>query len=322
MLVENKMFFLNKVELDKKFKILRTEYQKLGISEELRGWSWDSPPIEPPIRNATFSVSDIAARYCATLRDIYLKRVKNIKPPLNIKTFEGIIYHNIATKTVTIVKSILFKKGLIGGAELIDELFPYANSLCEEIILKANEVVRGINEDNIEDIKKKALIFYRYLIIQAASQINTISSKFPHIDIDSLVSQAIPPIVERKIDGSLVGLSKELSVDIYTPAYAIADIKTGEIRDFHKYAPTGYALAIEADEEIAVNYGIIIYIKLSKEIFVPIIRTKCFVISDEIRKEFLEIRDNAFEIINNAYDPGKPPVCPDYCPYYPICKEV
>lgn len=316
------MFFLNKVEIDKKFRLLRNEYQTFGISEELRGWNWNNPPIEPPIKNVALSVNDIAARYCSTLRDIYLKKVKNIKPPPNIKMLEGIIYHNVATKTVTVVKSILFKRGLIGGAELIDELFPYANSLCKEIISKAIENFGEINEYDIKDIKKKALIFYRYLIVQAASQINIISSKFPHIDVDSLVNQAIPPIVERKIDGGLVGLSKELSVDIYTPAYAIADIKTGEIREFHKYAPTGYALAIEADEEIAVNYGIIIYIKLLKERFVPIVRTKCFVISDEIRKEFLEIRDEAFEIINNSYDPGKPSLCPDYCPYYLVCKEI
>jgi CRISPR-associated protein Csa1 len=316
------MFFLNKIELDRKFKILRSEYQKLGISEELRGWNWNNPPIEPPIRDITVGVSDIAARYCTTLRDIYLKKVKNIKPPPSIKMFEGIVYHDIATKTVTIVKSIIFKRGLVGGAELINELFPNADLLCEEIISKIGENMEETNEYNIKDIKKKALIFYKYLIVQAASQINIISSKFPHIDIDSLVNQAIPPIVERKIDGSLIGLSKELSVDIYTPAYAIADIKTGEVREFHKYALAGYALAIEADDESAVNYGIIIYIKLLTERSVPIIRTKYFVVSDEIRREFLEIRDEAFKIVNNAYDPGKPLICPDYCPYYLICKET
>ncbi|MEM1554903.1 MAG: type I-A CRISPR-associated protein Cas4/Csa1, partial [Thermoproteota archaeon] len=144
-------------------------------------------------------------------------------------------------------------------------------------------------------------------------------SKFPHIDVDSLVNQAVPPIVERKVDGSLIGLSKELSVDVYTPAYAVADIKTGEVRDFHPYAPTGYALALEADEEVAVNFGMIIYVKLTPQRPVPTINTKLFLIGDELRREFLEIRDEAFEIVANARDPGKPTVCPDYCPYYPVC---
>ncbi|MEM3573767.1 MAG: CRISPR-associated protein Cas4, partial [Nitrososphaeria archaeon] len=85
------MFFLNKSDLDKKFKILRTELQRLGISEELRGWSWQSPPVEPPSRSLFFGVGDLAARYCKTLRDIYLKRVENIKPPPNLKMFEGIV---------------------------------------------------------------------------------------------------------------------------------------------------------------------------------------------------------------------------------------
>ncbi|MGQ9691120.1 MAG: CRISPR-associated protein Cas4 [Thermoproteota archaeon] len=39
----------------------------------------------------------------------------------------------------------------------------------------------------------------------------------------------------------------------------------GEIRGFHEYAPTGYALAIEADEETAVNFGMVIYVKLPKK---------------------------------------------------------
>lgn len=33
------MFFINKLDLDKKIKILRGEFQRLGVSEGLRGWS-------------------------------------------------------------------------------------------------------------------------------------------------------------------------------------------------------------------------------------------------------------------------------------------
>ncbi|MGQ9777916.1 MAG: CRISPR-associated protein Cas4, partial [Thermodesulfobacteriota bacterium] len=90
------MFFLNKVDIDKRFKLLRAELQSLSISEELRGWNWQSPPVEPPSKNIFFGVSDLAARYCETLRDVYLKRVENIKPPPSLKMFEGIVYHGVA----------------------------------------------------------------------------------------------------------------------------------------------------------------------------------------------------------------------------------
>lgn len=315
------MFFLNKSDLDKKFKILRAELQNLNISEELRGWNWQNPPIEPLSREILFGVGDLAARYCETLRDIYLKKVQNIKPLPNIKMFDGIVYHAIASDAIIKVKSLIFKKGIISGASIIEELLPKSNEAIENAIQKAIFSIGKPDEKDIDLTKRKAISFYKFLIIQAAAQINNYLSKFPHIDIDSLINQAIPPIVERKIDGSLIGLAKELSVDIYTPAYAIADLKTGEIRKFHKYAPTGYALAIEADEEIEANFGIIIYIKLSLEKEVPIIQTKCFIISDALRREFLEIRDEALEIVENARDPGKPSICPDYCPYYSICKN-
>ncbi|MBO3800622.1 MAG: type I-A CRISPR-associated protein Cas4/Csa1 [Candidatus Brockarchaeota archaeon] len=313
------MFFLNRIDLDKRFKILRADLQSLGISEELRGWNWQSPPIEPPSRSMFFGVGDLAARYCKTLRDIYLKKVENIKPPPNLKMFEGIVYHGVATDAVTKVKSLLFEKGLIGGADIVEELMPSVPNACERLTWDALNTVGRLEDKDIETVKKKARSFYRFLLVQAASQVNLILTKFPHIDVDSLVNQAIPPIVERKVDGSLVGLSKELSADVYTPAYAVADLKTGEVRDFHPYAPTGYALAIEADEETAVNFGMIIYVRLSTQRPVPTIHTKCFLIGDELRREFLEIRDEAFEIVANARDPGKPAVCPDYCPYYPVC---
>jgi len=313
------MFFLDKADLDKRFKILRNELQNLDISEELRGWSWQSPPIEPPARDIFFGVGDLAARYCKTLRDIYLKRIENIKPPPNLKMFEGIVYHGVAADAVTKVKSLLFEKGIIGGINIIGDLMPGVGNTCERIIWEALNTLGKLEEKDVETVRRKANSFYKYLLVQAASKVDLILSKFPHIDVDSLVNQAVPPIVERKIDGSLIGLSKELSADVYTPAYAVADLKTGEIRDFHPYAPTGYALAIEADEETAVNFGMIIYVKLSPHRPVPTIQTKTFLIGDELRREFLEIRDEAFEIVGNARDPGKPGVCPDFCPYYAVC---
>ncbi|MEM2642500.1 MAG: CRISPR-associated protein Cas4, partial [Thermoproteota archaeon] len=72
------MFFLSKTDLDKRFKLLRNEFKSLGISEDLRGWNWQSPPVEPPSRSLFFGVGDLAARYCKTLRDVYLKRVENV----------------------------------------------------------------------------------------------------------------------------------------------------------------------------------------------------------------------------------------------------
>jgi CRISPR/Cas system-associated exonuclease Cas4 (RecB family) len=33
-------------EVEKRIKVMRKELEKFGISEELRGYSWDSPPVD------------------------------------------------------------------------------------------------------------------------------------------------------------------------------------------------------------------------------------------------------------------------------------
>ncbi|MEM3382790.1 MAG: type I-A CRISPR-associated protein Cas4/Csa1 [Nitrososphaerales archaeon] len=314
------MFFLSRSDLDKKFKQLRLELQSVGISDELRGWSWENYPVSSPHKGLLLSVSELASRYCDTFRDIYLRRVECKLPPPSLKMFEGIVYHFIASESTVRVKKFIFDKGLVSGSDLIEALLPQSKSIAEMAIENTESNIGKIDDNIAFNVLNKASKLYRFLIVQAASQLDRALTKFPHIDVDSLINLAIPPIVERKVDGSLIGLSKELSVDIYAPAYAVADIKTGEVRNFHKYALTGYALALEADEETAVNFGLTIYVRMEEDRPVPTIHIKHYLISDELRREFLEIRDEAFEIVMNKRDPGKPSTCPSFCPYYQVCN--
>jgi CRISPR-associated protein Csa1 len=45
-----------------------------------------------------------------------------------------------------------------------------------------------------------------------------------------------------------------------------------------------------------------------------------YFIGDELRREFIEMRDEAINVIHNNMDPGKPPTCPSYCIYYNVCN--
>jgi CRISPR-associated protein Csa1 len=165
---------------------------------------------------------------------------------------------------------------------------------------------------------RECINLYRFLIVQAGAKLDMALAKYPHSDADGLLSVAVPPVTERKVDGTLVGLAGELSVDIYTPFNAIADLKTGEIRSFHPYTAAGYALAIEAEENFPVDYGFVVYLRMEGE--VPTFRLRYFVVGDELRREFLEIRDEAYEIVSSGRDPGMPARCPTYCPYHPVCR--
>ena len=312
------MFFVNKADLDKRVRLMRGRLREVGVSDDLRGWSWDRPPVGPPYGDILLSVSELAGRYCETLRDVYLRRVLRLRVPFSIKLFDGLVLHRVASETLTLVKKTLYSRGVISGADLIEELLPRAKETCERALRAGLRLGRPSDEE-LRASLKKAMRLYRFLVVQAGSQLDMVLSKFPHAELDSVISQAVPPIVERRVDGSLVGLSRELSVDIYMPAYAIIDLKTGEMRPFHKYALAGYALALEADEEIEVNYGFVIYLGVEPDKPHIKIRIKSVLINDEVRREFLDIRDEALRIVDAGLDPGMPPRCPSYCPFFSVC---
>ena len=305
------------MDLDRKFRVLRKEFEVRGVSEELRGWSFENPPVQPPGEAYMLSVSELAGRYCSVMRDLYLRKVLKVKLPPSIKLVRGLTFHKICYFTLFEVKRMIFDRERASGFDIVEELLPKDYDVLKTSLAEAEKAVGEVSKDEKAQLESEALSLYRFLVIQAAARVDSALSKYPHATPDSIVNVAVPPVVERKVDGSLVGLSSELSVDIYTPYNAVADLKTGEVRSFHPLTAAGYALALEAEENIPVNYGLIIYVHVMDG--VPRFRLKCFTVSDELRREFLELRDEAYELLVLGKDPGKPPRCPSYCPYYKVC---
>lgn len=313
------MLILDKSDVDKRLKLLRQELYQRPVSEELRGWNYDKPPIQPFSENIKFGVGELAARYCETLRDIYLKRVLKITPPANIKMITGIALHEIIKNVFLEVKKFIYNNPDTAGLDLLNELIIKNTEIAENSISKAEHAISKLESYDKAELFKKCVSTYNFLIIQAAAVYDQTLSKFRFAEADSIVNIAVPPVAERKVDGSLIGLSGELSVDVYTPFNAIMDIKTGEIRNFHPLTAAGYALALECSENTPVDFGFIVYLKFDRQI--PAFITKYFIVSDELRREFIDIRDEASDIVENGSDPGMPTKCPDYCPYYQICHK-
>jgi len=188
-----------------------------------------------------------------------------------------------------------------------------------ESLLTGYRVQDYLNEGDTLELRRELESLYDYIILQAAARLDRILSEVTRIpDVESIIAKAVSMDVERLVNGRLLGLSHELRVDIFTDKRVVVDIKTGEIRDFHKYTLAGYALAIESDLEIPIDYGIITYLSVDEGIVK--IKNMVYFIGDELRREFLEIRDEAFNIIHSNMDPGKPSSCPSYCIYYSVCN--
>jgi len=309
------VFFADPLELDRALRQLRSIYG--GVSDELRGWNWSNDILSPPLEGVYLGVSEVANRYCPTYRDIYLRRVLGRPAPYTYKTVRGWIYHAISSKTVQEVKSTLYLKGLCSGAELFQELSGRRDEILDSIF-KKYAASRYLNEREMEELRREAEALYSFLILQASARLDRILSEVKRPELESVLAKAVPMDVERLVNGRLLGLSQELRVDLFTERRIVVEIKTGDVRPFHKYVLAGYALAIESDLEIPIDYGIVSYL-WSDGRFVKV-RNVTYFIGDELRREFLELRDEAFNVIHNGVDPGKPANCPTYCIYYDLCN--
>jgi len=310
------VFFADPLELDRALRQLRSIYG--GVSDELRGWNWSNDVLSPPLEGVYLGVSEVANRYCPTYRDIYLRRVLGRPAPYTYKTVRGWIYHAISSKTVQEVKSTLYLKSLCSGAELFHELLGRRDEILESIF-KKYAASRYLNEQEMEGLRREAEALYSFLTLQASARLDRILSEIRRPELESVLAKAVPMDVERLVNGRLLGLSQELRVDLFTERRIVVEIKTGDVRPFHKYVLAGYALAIESDLEIPIDYGIVSYL-WSDGRFVKV-RNITYFIGDELRREFLELRDEAFNVIHNGVDPGKPANCPSYCIYYDLCNR-
>ena len=307
--------------LDTKYalQLSRVYGERVGISEELRGWSWSQPPVEPPVRGVYLSVSEIAGRYCPSMRDLYLRHVRGLRPAPTPRMVEGRVYHRVMQVVVEELKRIVYGRGILEGSEVFLELIEGFDKRVEDIVY-ASFVEEGleVGERTLRDIVWRAKKLWRFLSLVYSSRIDEERSRFGGSSIDSIVARAVPHVAEYRVDGTKIGLSPSLSIDVFMPSYMVVDYKTGARRYFHRVCSAGYALALEAELGVEVNMGAIIYIHFGND-KLPRVSVDYHYIGDELRREFLELRDEAFEIVEHGRDPGRAPKCYQYCSFREVC---
>ena len=298
-------------------KYLRVLANESYIDDYLRGWSWFKEPVRPSSDIIKLSVSDIANRYCTTMRDIYLKYVLNVDSKPSLPMLWGRAIHGVFRKCIEFIRRTLLSNEILTGYELVLTIDENIDEIVNPVI---TEIKTYVNDENfLEKLRKACINFTKFLTIQFASRIDLeISRNGKLVDNNDLVNHVIPFLIEYKIDGSLIGLKENLKVDILT-YNVIIEVKCGKIEYFHKLALAGYALAIESDLEIPIDYGILLYVNFTNDKLLPKVKLIPIFVSNELRKEFLELRDNAIEIILHEKDPGISNNCPIDCPYKEYC---
>ncbi|MFH0948918.1 MAG: type I-A CRISPR-associated protein Cas4/Csa1 [Candidatus Aenigmatarchaeota archaeon] len=290
----------------------------LQVDEELRGWL-----METPNDRLSLPMYVVAAKYCPTLRDVYMQYVKKQKIVLNKPMLTGRMYHEVMSQVIPMAKKYIYQHGVSSDFNLLEHMTASGSQMIEKILVENSRDIKILfKSGDFDTVKENMQKLWNFQAVQIVASVDLVLSKFSLIDADSLVSKAIPISVEQKTDGSRIGLSNQLSIDaMQVPQTVIMDVKTGKEQSFHSLTVAGYALAYESENMKPVNLGCIIYPHFLASKSVPYVTKKFFLIDNTLRLELLEERKRKANIIKAGIDPGLPEdktKCPT-CGYFSVC---
>lgn len=306
------MYFPTEEERKDLVGALLPKAREMRVAGELRGWSWNAPPLEP-VYDIKLALYEVAGYYCPTARDLYLKQVQGVEIKPSTAMLFGKVLHESLAKLIIETKRAIYAEGVDNAPGALDKL-------REPDYAAADKVSKRLTSDEFEELKDRVAVIWRHQLNAIINQVDIALAKQPRIGVDSLVSLSIPVTVEHNLDGSFLGLSSHLSTDAYRfYETMILDIKFGEHKDFHRLTTAGYALVMESLYEYPVNLGCIIY--ASFENGRMLVDKDYHLIDDELRQWFIEARDEKMRMISEEIDPGMPDECYEDCPYIGHCSR-
>ena len=282
------------------------------VSDELRGWSWRDSPIVST-QEVVLGVSDITSGFCESGRDVYLRYVKRVKPQDNEVLELGRLIHNVFHRLIESVKGVIYSRGMSVNGDILEK----------DLRLVGEKVLKGLGDEYpLLKPEVRDWVFRRLWgegVRTYSAALDSVRSRSRYLTIDSIVSAVVPVITEFPIDGSLIGLSRALRIDALLLPSLLMEIKSRPPKHVFEIALAGYALAMESQYSMPVNYGLLTYVKVRPERKELLVRPKLVMISDQLREEFIEMRDRRKEIVAYGIDPSKSDGCPPECPFRKYC---
>ncbi|MDI6691288.1 MAG: CRISPR-associated protein Cas4 [Candidatus Bathyarchaeota archaeon] len=74
--------------------------REVGVSKELRGWSWYQPPLKLYHDNVKLPMYAVSSKYCPTNRDVYLRYVERVYPTPGVEVALGKILHGVVSDSL------------------------------------------------------------------------------------------------------------------------------------------------------------------------------------------------------------------------------
>jgi len=310
---EGSMYFFSDEERKYLLRGLVPRARQAGVAEELRGWNWHQPPVEP-VYDVRLGLWEVAGKYCPTGRDLYLRRVQGVRRPPNLAMVAGGLFHAVLVAVITRAKRLLYTEGVEGYRRALEHL-----RSPEELARIVAEHVAGLEPARAADLEAQAGALWQFETDRIAARVQEVLSRHPYLNEDALVFRAIPVVVEQKLDGTFLGLSPNLSADAFMASEPVViDLKFGEPERFHRLTTAGYGMVMEAVYDYPVNVGCIVYARYRDGRWT--VRKDLHLIDDELRQWFLEERDEKMRMVFEELDPAVADECPQTCPYFSECR--
>ncbi|MEM1597399.1 MAG: type I-A CRISPR-associated protein Cas4/Csa1 [Pyrobaculum sp.] len=254
------------------------------VSTELRGWSYDKPPVKPAAYLG-LALSDFAYRYCPTGRNLYLKYVLGERGQANKTLAEGQYLHAALFKAVEDYKKYVY----------------------------AGQPMSPSFEGVPDEVRPKAEALYKYVAARLLGEHHYVLASRTARSRDAAVLYAAPIYTQVSVDGYPLGLGTVVADGVALGA--VVEFKFGPSQNVEA-ALAGYAMAIEAEWGVPVDYGIHVQVSVNHTVEY---KAAAYFLGDDARSKFLELRDDAVDVVASGRDPGPAGECPKACPFYSTC---
>ena len=243
------------------------------VPGELRGWSFDTPPVRPAAYLG-LGVSEIAYGAKCGWRQLWLRRRAGVEVASTSAMEAGALAH---------------------------KAFHYASSGVRRLLargLEPWEIVDRLSKRPPRDLAGEpwAVGLYRMLVAEWAGEVAGHRLYYGGDGVG-----VVPWLTEYRVDGSPLGLSRRLRVDAMGESGVVVEVKLGRPQWWHRVALTGYALALEANFESPVDYGILVGVVVNGG--PPRLEVDPVYISPDLREDFLRLRDEAVEVLLSDSEP-------------------
>lgn len=274
--------------------------------------------------NQPLSVDDIATDICPVRKDLYNAKTR---PGLKRKQRDG-------KKTSGRLAGMIVEPYCTGLLEKFDDLYSSRHQVSYQTLIQAvdsysknffsqSTIRRQLNDLSLIAIEEESSLSPKHLQLvleySARNELAFLGADFVLGKTEksnaSKLTERVPVVVKKELlkihpKSELTGISHLATPDfLLRRMSAVGDVKSGrELKRSHQITCAGYALARESElgPDGNTNVGIIYFIETQSLAPTPA-RAYFFVISDALRRAFVDRRNKAYDVLSQSILTEKPP---------------